>query len=416
MILNQTYIENWSRQSKIVFRFVFCYFLLYMTLMFVSGLLEVPLRWIGKTVFSISYDYKVSGFGSGDNTFAYLTVFLNFIVAIILTIIWSFVDRKRKEYNKPFYWFTVALRFFIFAAMITYGFVKVFQIQFQPPSFVRLLEPLGDFSPMGLAWTYMGYSKGFGMFAGIMEILGGVLLVYRHTSTLGAFIVVGVMTQVAMMNLMFDIPVKLFSIHLVLMAMILFLTDSKRFLNVFISNKATTTYQFYNPISDATYHKVIRNLKKIGLTVIIIGGCILGYMGELNISDKNHRPHLYGIWETQTMIKNSDTLLPLITDNSRWRYLIIERKNTAIVKTMDDQLKAYQLQTDTITQSLTLIDRSVKTDTFTLQFSKPKQGELTLKGDIQSDAYFIALKKKPLDSFTLIKTGFNWINERPNNQ
>ena len=416
MPLSQKYIESWSRGSKIIFRFIFCYFLLYMTLMFISGFLEVPIRWIGKTIFGISYTYDVSGFGSGDNTYSYLTVFLNFILALIFTVVWSILDKNRKEYNKPFYWLTVALRFFLFAAMLTYGFVKVFQIQFQPPSFTRLLEPLGDFSPMGLAWTYMGYSKGFGMFAGLMELLGGILLVYRRTTTLGAFIIIGVMTQVAMMNMMFDIPVKLFSIHLVLMAMVLFFTDFKRFSNVFIKNEPTEYYAFYNPISDKSYHKIMGNIKKVGLAILIIGGCILGYIAELNISDKNHRPPLYGIWEVQTMIKNSDTLPPTITDANRWRYFIIQRKGSAVVKTMTDELIGYKLEIDTVKHHLALIDRQVETDTLKLHFTQSKQGALEFKGQRASDNYIMTLREKPVDSFTLVKTGFNWINERPNNQ
>ena len=205
MLLSQTYIEDWTPRNKLFFRFIFSYFILYILLMFTSGLFETPFKWIGQHILGFNYDYDVNGFGSGDNTYAYVTLFVNFCVAIIVTTLWSIFSRKRQAYNTTFYWLLVVLRFFLIASMLLYGFVKVFQIQFQQPSFIELLQPLGEFSPMGLAWNYMGYSKGFGMFAGLMEITGGLLLIYRRTSTLGAFIVIGVMTQVAMMNMMFDI-------------------------------------------------------------------------------------------------------------------------------------------------------------------------------------------------------------------
>ncbi|RZN84254.1 MAG: DoxX family protein [Winogradskyella sp.] len=384
--------------------------------MFTSGLFETPFRWIGKTILGFNYEFDVSGYGSGDNTYAYITLFVNIILAITVTIFWSIFQRNRKEYNKFFYWFLVILRFFIIAAMLLYGFVKVFQIQFQPPSFVKLLQPMGEYSPMGLAWTYMGYSKGFGMFAGLMEIIGGVLLIWRRTATLGAFIVIGVMAQVAMMNLMFDIPVKLFSIHLVLMAGVIFITDIKRFTSVFIRNKSTESYNFYHPIVSENYHKVIRNIKIIVLPILLIAGCVLSYLGNLNISDVNHRPKLYGIWETKTFVRNNDTVPPLVTDSHRWRYLLIERKENAIVKTMTDNLVRHTFITDTIEKRITIYSQYGVKDSLNFNYTLKDSEHLKLFGTLENDSLIISLTKKDLDKFPLKSRGFHWINERPYNK
>ena len=384
--------------------------------MFTSGLFEAPFRWIGEQILGFTNTYDVSGFGSGDNTYAYITLFVNFALAIILTALWFFIDRKRKAYNTTFYWFLVVLRIFLIVFMLIYGFVKVFQIQFQPPSFTRLLQPLGEFSPMGLAWTYMGYSKGFGIFAGLMEISGGLLLIYRRTSTLGAFIIIGVMTQVAMMNLMFDIPVKIFSIHLILMALVIFMTDIKRFTAVFFQNKATKSYAFFHPNKSPDYHKIIARLKLIVLPILLIGACILGYMGQLNVSDKNHRPHLYGIWETETYVVNSDTLPPLITDENRWHYLIIERKGRAVVKSMNAQLTRYNFKPDTLKQMLSMYKLEGDSIHLNLDYKYSNNRSLRLRGILENDTINIQLIKKELTDFPLKSRGFHWINERPYNR
>jgi hypothetical protein len=39
----------------------------------------------------------------------------------------------------------------------------------------RLLKPYGESSPMGLLWTFMGYSTGYNLFTGGAEALGGLL-------------------------------------------------------------------------------------------------------------------------------------------------------------------------------------------------------------------------------------------------
>jgi hypothetical protein len=386
--------------------------------MFTSGLFETPFKWIGQQVLGFNYAYDVNGFGSGDNTYAYVTLFVNFCMAIIVTTLWSIFGHKQRAYNTALYWLLVVLRFFLIAAMLLYGFVKDFQIQFQQPSFIELLQPLGEFSPMGLAWNYMGYSKGFGMFAGLMEIVGGLLLIFRRTSTLGAFIIIGVMTQVAMMNMMFDIPVKIFSIHIILMAAVIFMTDIKRFTAVFITNKATEPTPYFYPNTSESYHKTIRTLKKIVVPILLIAGTILGYLGDLNISDKNHKPHLYGIWETETFIINSDTIPPLITEEKRWRYLIIERKGQSVVKTMTEKLIPYTFATDSLNNTITMFSKDAEKDSLNLKFEYKYKttGTLKLFGILDNDTISVNFKKKSLDSFPLTSRTFHWINERPYNQ
>lgn len=416
MVLSQTYRAEWTLRSKLFFRFIFSYFILYILLMFTSGLFETPFKWIGQNVLGFTYAFDVNGFGSGDHTYAYVTLFINFCSAIITTVLWSIIGRKRQAYNTAFYWFLVVLRFFLIASMLLYGFVKVFPIQFQQPSFIGLLQPLGEFSPMGLAWNYMGYSKGFGMFAGLMEITGGLLLIYRRTSTLGAFIIIGVMTQVTMMNMMFDIPVKLFSIHLVLMSSVIFMTDIKRFTAVFIKNKATERYAYFYPNTSKSYHITMSRLKKVCIPILLIVGTILGYLGDLNISNKNHKPHLYGIWETETFIMNTDTIPPLITEGTRWRYLIVEQKGRSVVKTMTEKLVPYTFITDTLENTITMHSEGGKKDSLNLKFEYKAVGTLKLFGILENDTLSISFKKKSLDSLPLTSRSFHWINERPYNQ
>lgn len=102
--------------------------------------------------------------------------------------------------------------------MLAYGFSKVYKTQFPAPNLAQLLEPLGKFSPMALAWTYMGHSEGFNLFTGLIKVLCGLLLIPRRTQTIGSILTMMVMFQIVLLNLFYDIPVKQFSIHLFLMA------------------------------------------------------------------------------------------------------------------------------------------------------------------------------------------------------
>lgn len=413
MGLTQEYSEHWSRARKIWFRFLFSYFFWYLFLFFFSGIfLEAPLRWIGDTVLGITYDYSTNGYGSGDNTFAYIKLFASLLLGVVSGVLWSLLDTKRKNYHRMFYWLLVVLRILLVGAMLLYGFAKVFQVQFQPPSLSRLLQPLGEFSPMGLAWTYMGYSKGFGMFAGILEVLGGLLLIPRRTQTLGALVVMGVMAQVAMMNLMFDIPVKLFSIHLVLIAAVIFSTDFRRFSRVFIKNKAVEAYQYYHPISNTTYHKVIFWVKSVGLVVAIVGASIFSFNLE---RQRGKTPPLYGIWEVSLFVKNGDTLSPALHDTKRWKRLIIDKRITT-AHTMNDQIVQYNLKTDSTLTQLSLYPSPSNYKTYNFKNTASDPEYLELRGILETDTLHIALKRKNLDDFLLHSRGFHWINETPLNR
>ncbi len=414
-LLTQEYKEQWNISSKVLFRLLFTYFVLYIFLAILSPLFETPYRWIGKVVFGINYEYEVSGNGSGDHTFAYLTLFVNAVLTFIIFVFWNILDRKRKSYNKLLYWFLVFLRIVIVAAMLLYGFVKVFKLQFPSASLIHLLDPLGDFSPMGLAWTYMGFSKGFNVFVGLLEVLGGVLLIPRRTQTLGSFIVIGVMTQVAVMNFCYDIPVKLFSVHLVLMALVIFITDN-RFLNVFIKNKAVEKYNYYHPIKKAKYHKVIFWIKSIGLLLLVSFISFNFYTTESHRDKNRKKPLLYGIWEATHFIKNGDTLQPLITDNFRWRYLIVDLKDEATVKTMDDVKHQYKFITDSTSQKIMLHKQSSASENYNFNYKNPNSEFLELDGIMKSDTLHIIFSRKDHEKFNLNSRGFNWINERPYNR
>src|SRR5262249_17022289 len=95
----------------------------------------------------------------------------------------------------------------------------------------------GDSSPMNLLWTFMGFSDGYNLFAGAGELLGGILLATRRTTLLGALVSLAVMTHVAVLNLCYDVPVKLLSLHLVAMALYLIVPDARRLAAFFLSNR-----------------------------------------------------------------------------------------------------------------------------------------------------------------------------------
>ncbi len=93
--------------------------------------------------------------------------------------------------------------------MLSYGLIKVIPTQVPAPGPERWIEPLGEFSPMGLLWTFLGASSAYEIFCGLVETAGGVLLLFRRTAFLGALTSAAALSNVALLNFCYDVPVKI---------------------------------------------------------------------------------------------------------------------------------------------------------------------------------------------------------------
>ncbi|WP_026775490.1 hypothetical protein [Polaribacter sp. Hel_I_88] len=402
--------KNWSTTSKIVFRFTFSYFISFILLLFLALFLETPLYWFADTILNWGTDFRIESTGSGDRTFDYVrfgfTIFLTFFVSII----WSFLDKKRASYNTLQYWFQVVLRIFLCFAMILYGFAKIFKGQFADPSLELLIQNVGDMSPMGLAWTFMGHSMYYNIFTGSLEIIGGLLLLNRKTVSLGSLVIVGFMINVVFMNFTYDIPVKLFSIHLVLMSFLLLISDGKRFLQFFIKNEKIEKVEYTNYIKNKPLLKIISFLKKALITVsilIIVIQCLIQFKATEQLRSKSK---LRGIWKTELFIVEKDTIAPLTTDSNRWKYFIIDYKEKAIVKLMNDTIKRYSFKENIDTEEI--VFKGIK-DSISQKFkySIANKNSLKLKGFLNGKELKIELKKVPKTDFRLLNRKFRWVNE-----
>jgi hypothetical protein len=237
--------EPWSPAARTGFRFAFLYFVLYN---FPSPLqllpfLQRPLAkydeiwnklvpWVGKH--ALGLNITVLPNGSGDTTFNYVQVLLYLVLAIFGVVLWSLLDSRRPNYQKLFCGLNLYLQITLGAWLIVYGAMKVIQSQMPPPRLSMLVEPYGESSPMGLLWNFMGASRAYNAFAGGSEMLAGLLLLVPGLTTLGALLAIAVMSNVFMLNMCYDVPVKLFSLHLLLMAVFLVAPDLRRLADLFV--------------------------------------------------------------------------------------------------------------------------------------------------------------------------------------
>ena len=131
----------------------------------------------------------------------------------------------------------MSVRYYIAQAALSYGIIKLFALQMPFPSLSLLSTPLGDLLPMRFSWVFIGYSVPYEFFSGAMETVAGLLLLYRRTITAGLFAATGAFMNVVMINLAYDVPVKLFASHLLFACLFLLALDAKRLLRLLVLNQ-----------------------------------------------------------------------------------------------------------------------------------------------------------------------------------
>lgn len=418
----------WSVSKKAGFRFALVFFLSYIFHYpngaypnpFLNPLTETLHQfviWFAAHVLHLAKPITAFTGGSGDTTYDYVLLLLIFVSSLVAATLWTLLDRKARNYNKLYYWLTVVVRFYVGIMMLEYGFVKVIKLQFPAPSLGRLLEPYGDSSPMGLAWTYIGYSTGFNYFAGIAEVSCGLLLLFRRTYVFGALLGVVVAGNIMVINYCFDVPVKLLSTALVVMSIFLLLRDAERLINVFFLNKTALPAN----LSPHLFKKRWKNISLIAVKYLIIAYVLAGNISN-DISaasyygDKAKKPPLYGIYKVESFVRNKDTIAPLTTDTSRWNQLIISYANGAQIKLMNDSSKNVSFKIDTQIHHIVI---NTYTDTlirFHFNYSKPQPGVLLLTGKWQRDSLKIKFNRVDETQFLLMRRGFHWVNEYPFNK
>ncbi|MDN5199818.1 hypothetical protein QQ008_00550 [Fulvivirgaceae bacterium BMA10] len=419
---------HWNFGQKLAFRFISVFFALFIfpfPLNIIPGINEIVepyndlwswmVSWVGSNILGIEQTITLVFTGSGDKLYDWVQNFIILCLTLIIGIVWTILDRKRPNYEKLKQWFVLFLTYYLVYFMFVYGIIKLFYLQFVPPNLERLMQTFGQASPMRLIWTFMGFSESYTMFSGFSETMAGVLLMFRRTRTLGGLVAFGVMLNVFMMNMSYDVPVKLFSAQLMLMGLYIACLDFKRLMNFFIFNK-TVGPSIHKPLfKSKTGQIILLAIQVVLIGYIIINQVMVSMEGRERYGSEREKPAFYGVYNVETYISNSDTIPPLTTDSVRWEHMLVDYPAfTSIIK-MDGRLQRYNSKIDTVNQKFVFTLPSDTVNQYELYY-KLKDKDIRLSGILQGDTINVDLKYYPLENFALLNRGFNWVNEVPYNR
>ena len=422
---------KWSLAARIGFRFAFIYFFLYIGpgAIGARGLEEMPtgyravfaalyariVPWFGSNILGLRQSLKEIPSGSGDQLYDYVLILCIFLIACFGATLWSILDRKRRNYQQLYEWLRLGMRLLLVTSMMTYGAAKILPMQFAPIPLARLVNPLGYTSPQGLLWVFMGYSTAYGVFGGVAEMLGGLLLAVPRFTTLGALVSLGALSNVLMLNLCYDVPRKIFTIHLVLFCAFLLLPDVKRLLNLFLLNRATEPATSVPFLKDKRLNRGVLILQYFYCAAILFTVVQSSYAGVLNVRAQIDSS-LRGIWFVEEFAWDNVPQPALVTNEQRWEYVVFDSPDIITIQPMQGTLRLHKFTLSQNEKSLQLvnIDAPQWKGSFTLERLAPDRMSMT--GQADGHPVTAILRRVDLSDptkFLLTNRGFHWITTIP---
>lgn len=411
-------------------RFVIVYFVLY-TLPFpldyfpfgvgnwlaegISEFWQLPVTFLYNDVLGFKGPVLYRNNGSGDSRYFYFLVPTMLMIASFIWLLWYLLAGKWENLAKNvFPLFIVYIRYYLAFTLFTYGFAKVFYLQFSELSLFQLTQEFGNSSPMGLLWRFMGYSELYSIFTGFVEVLAGGLLLFRKTTLLGVCVSFAVMIQVFMMNMSFDVPVKLYSFHLILVTLIILYPDLGKLMDFFIRFKQPKPFQLQAYFKKQSHNRVLQLLKSTLIISVLLNLITDDIAKRENYGKRSKTNALYGIYEVDAFILNNDTIAISRSNPKVWDRLIIDKRD-AVVDKMDRRRVGMQMTIDSSRSKLVLSAYLDENDTYDFDF-KRIENRLILSGKSNNDSVRVELNRKNKEFYFLEKRGFNWINEYPMNR
>jgi hypothetical protein len=317
----------------------------------------------------------------------------------------------------------LAVRVLLAASMLEYGMTKVIPTQFPPPPLTALVTPVGEMTLSALLWTTIGSAPGYQIATGCVEVAAGLLLLLPWTVPVGALLSLVSLLQILLLNLAFDIGVKLVTAHLIVMALILLAPVARELAFVLVNRRvesgvsrmrATAPVIERPPSRDALQRT--RKADTMAILPVVIGAYLLGVQTWINWSfwhvGGGGRPQsvLYGIWNVERLSVNGQARPAESNDyDRRWRRVIFDAPDTLVVQRTDDSFGRYGVAIDQETGTFSLTKGASRSWSSRFTFDRTSEDALSLAGEMDGHRIEAELRRVDPSAFPLLNSNFRWV-------
>ena len=413
----------WQRWQKILFRFLVVFLFLlsqvaynpflyllgygYQTGRQLNAHLTGLASWMDDHVFHIGFLSQQHAIDFNDTHFGVVVTLIILIIAIIACILWTRLDKKRTDYNRFYYWFSIYLTYYIFLAMVPYAIQKIIPIQAHYPTAPELLTRWGDLRNWEVLFRFMGTSPGYCMFCGWIEWNASILLLFNRTRLLGGLLMTIALGQVVLFNICYNNNIIILSGVLLLSTLFIIARSLPKLFSILLGGKPSSLissrYKFTTPWKKS----------------VAIAMCFLPLWRVYKVTTKSwtfykgtvHNRETQTLYSVDIYQQENDTIPPLTSDTTRWKYVCFldytPNKQQIVKVDMQDNQSAYLCKWDTVQKKIVLTGK----DTASLNYVILSNTGMQLQGDWLGKNIRMMLTRLSIDSLTLVKDKFLFMQE-----
>jgi hypothetical protein len=399
-----------TRWGQLGFRFLVCYLALFAPVVPSSlGFLGLPLHWY-ESLWRAPVTWVARPFGLGtanassmtpeSNLFELGLVVCFILVAGLATIIWTLRDRSLGADTTIYPWVRTVLRYLLAYGALHYAIVTLFRFELPGLRPEALVTRGAELRARELLWVFFGWSWYFTTFLGVIEAAGAILLLRRQTTLIGALVVGGVLSNVVLLNLAFDVPGKLLSPHFALIAALLILPDLERVWDLHVTGDEVPPVD-PRPASGAAWIDQPHGALKTTVVIACLMSPLLLIERSRGYLVRPNAKPLAGLYA----VRNRNAATSSTTIGARWRWAIIDDNATRLhVQRLDERWVAYPMSLDTATHRVVLglgqpsewrtrVTVADRGPTDTLQYIRATNGRMQLDGSVGGLPTAISLER-----------------------
>jgi hypothetical protein len=268
---------------------------------------------------------------------SYRNLALVLAIALAAAAAWSYLDRDRKQYEGLYYWLRVLVRYRLGISLIAYGLLQLFPIQFPKPTLSDLHTNYGDYLQWKMFYLTNGLAHAkYEQALGLVEIVGGALLLFQSTVTIGAIVSASLLVNIFMANLAYQLGDHIYATVLLLAASFLLIHDSVRLLNLLVLQKPARADHLRRMFigEQARRWRLVSKSAFAAFILLYAGAVFYGYHhGNWPLPDKaGTLENSAGYYNVREFEVNGRVIPYSLTDPVRWQDVVFEKWNTISVR------------------------------------------------------------------------------------
>jgi hypothetical protein len=228
------------------------------------------------------------------------------------------------------------------------------------------------------------------------------------------------MTNVVLLNMSYDVPVKLGALHTLLLALVLLAPDARRLLDLFVLNRPTLPADL-----GPHWHGKTLTLSRWVKTLVIGAGVTFFALDARSTYERQSAAREVppvapeGSYQVVSILRDGKEVPAADPSELRWKRVSL-RGGVLGLRGLDGSLHRYKTEGDPLQGSLVVSTFDDKGDPIigsppigTLTLTPSGDGTAKLTGEFDGHRVEATLKRQNPSDFPLMARGFRWISEEP---